>query len=168
MSEATERKKLLDVRGLKTYFDVEGKTAKAVDGVDFHIYENEVFGLVGESGCGKSVTALSVLRLIPNPPGWIKMSIVADHYHQGRYDRALAEMRETRLPDDFREPLFYAAIYGQLGLDEEAGVALDELRAMWGRPIPDLRQELIERHAYGPEITDRLMQGLEKAGAQIR
>ena len=68
----TERKKLLEVRGLKTYFDVEGKTAKAVDGVEFHILENEVFGLVGESGCGKSVTALSILRLIPNPPGRIE------------------------------------------------------------------------------------------------
>ncbi|RMG14829.1 MAG: ABC transporter ATP-binding protein [Planctomycetota bacterium] len=64
--------KLLEVRGLKTYFDVEGRTAKAVDGVSFHINENEVFGLVGESGSGKSVTALSILRLIPNPPGWIE------------------------------------------------------------------------------------------------
>jgi len=67
-----QRKKLVDVRGLKTYFNVEGKTAKAVDGVDLHIFENEVLGLVGESGCGKSVTALSILRLIPNPPGWIE------------------------------------------------------------------------------------------------
>jgi len=62
---------LLDVRGLKTYFDIEGQTAKAVDGVDLTIRENEVVGLVGESGCGKSVTALSILRLIPNPPGRI-------------------------------------------------------------------------------------------------
>ncbi|MFC1705233.1 ABC transporter ATP-binding protein [Planctomycetota bacterium] len=72
MSESgTDRKKLLEIRNLRTYFDVEGQTAKAVDGVDLHIFENEVLGLVGESGCGKSVTALSVMRLIPNPPGWI-------------------------------------------------------------------------------------------------
>jgi len=64
-----DRKKLLEVNGLRTYFDVEGRTARAVDGVSFHIYANEVFGLVGESGSGKSVTALSVMRLIPNPPG---------------------------------------------------------------------------------------------------
>ena len=63
---------LLEVRGLKTYFDIEGRTAKAVDGVDLTVYENEVFGLVGESGCGKSVTALSIMRLIPNPPGRIE------------------------------------------------------------------------------------------------
>ena len=75
MSDTTKqdgRKKLLEVKGLKTYFQVEDQVAKAVDGVDFHIFENEVFGLVGESGCGKSVTALSILRLIPNPPGWIE------------------------------------------------------------------------------------------------
>ena len=66
-----EKKKLLEVKGLKTAFRVEDRTARAVDGVDFHIFENEVLGLVGESGCGKSVTALSILRLIPNPPGEI-------------------------------------------------------------------------------------------------
>ncbi len=72
MSEPTDRKKLLEVRNLKTYFDVEGRTAKAVDGVSFHIFSNEVFGIVGESGSGKSVTSLSIMRLIPNPPGWIE------------------------------------------------------------------------------------------------
>ncbi|MCG2725792.1 MAG: ABC transporter ATP-binding protein [Elusimicrobia bacterium] len=71
MTDGKENKKLIEIKGLKTYFDIEGKTAKAVDGVDFHINENEVFGLVGESGCGKSVTALSILRLIPDPPGKI-------------------------------------------------------------------------------------------------
>jgi oligopeptide/dipeptide ABC transporter ATP-binding protein len=68
---SAEKKKLLEVKGLKTCFHVEDKIAKAVDGVDFHIFENEVLGLVGESGCGKSVTALSILRLIPDPPGKI-------------------------------------------------------------------------------------------------
>ncbi len=67
----TEKKKLLEVKNLRTYFYIEGHAAKAVDDVSFHIFENEVFGLVGESGCGKSVTALSVLRLIPDPPGKI-------------------------------------------------------------------------------------------------
>ena len=66
------RQKLLEVRDLRTYFDVEGRTAKAVDGVSFHIFANEVFGLVGESGSGKSVASLSIMRLIPNPPGRIE------------------------------------------------------------------------------------------------
>jgi oligopeptide/dipeptide ABC transporter ATP-binding protein len=62
---------LLQIRGLRTYFDTESGVAKAVDGVDLEIRQGEVLGLVGESGSGKSVTALSVLRLIPQPPGRI-------------------------------------------------------------------------------------------------
>lgn len=64
--------KLLEVKNLKTYFRVESGIAKAVDGVDFEVYEGEVLGIVGESGSGKSVTSLSILRLIPNPPGFIE------------------------------------------------------------------------------------------------
>jgi non-specific serine/threonine protein kinase len=107
------------------------------------------------------------IQINPNPPGWIKMSIVNEHYHHGRYEMALAEMKETELPGDFRQPLFYAAIYGQLGRAEEAAEALNELRELWGRPVAELRRELRERHAYTTELTDRLMIGLEKAGAEI-
>lgn len=63
--------KLIEVSNLKTYFTTDGGIGKAVDGVDFDVYEREVLGIVGESGSGKSVTALSILRLIPNPPGKI-------------------------------------------------------------------------------------------------
>jgi len=64
-------KPLLEVRGLKTYFSTDEGTVKAVDGIDFDIKEGEIFGLVGESGCGKSVTALSLLRVVQSPPGRI-------------------------------------------------------------------------------------------------
>ncbi|MCJ7433090.1 MAG: ABC transporter ATP-binding protein [Anaerolineales bacterium] len=59
---------LLEVKGLKTYFYTEDGVVKAVDGVDFEIYPGEVLGLVGESGCGKSVTSVSIMRLV-SPPG---------------------------------------------------------------------------------------------------
>jgi oligopeptide/dipeptide ABC transporter ATP-binding protein len=62
---------LLKVQGLKTYFFLERGVVKAVDGVDLEIEKGEIFGLVGETGCGKSVTALSILRLIQSPPGKI-------------------------------------------------------------------------------------------------
>ena len=61
--------KLLSVKNLRTYFRTEAGEAKAVDGVSFDIDRGETLGLVGESGCGKSVTSLSVMRLIPEPPG---------------------------------------------------------------------------------------------------
>jgi oligopeptide/dipeptide ABC transporter ATP-binding protein len=62
---------LLDVRDLRTYFITSHSVVKAVDGVSFHIDENETLGIVGESGCGKTVTCLSILRLIPQPTGRI-------------------------------------------------------------------------------------------------
>ncbi|TMC59947.1 MAG: ATP-binding cassette domain-containing protein, partial [Chloroflexi bacterium] len=62
---------LLDVRGLRTYFHVMDGTVKAVDGVDFKIRRGGTLGLVGESGCGKSVTAHTIMRLIETPPGEI-------------------------------------------------------------------------------------------------
>jgi len=62
---------LLDVRNLSTHFFTFEGVARAVDDVDFHLDKQEVLGVVGESGCGKSVTAQSVMRLIPDPPGKI-------------------------------------------------------------------------------------------------
>jgi len=61
----------LEVNDLKTYFFTRWGTVKAVDGVSFSLREGETLGLVGESGCGKSVTCLSILRLVPQPAGRI-------------------------------------------------------------------------------------------------
>ncbi len=62
---------LLEIRDLRTYFMTRETTARAVDGVSFSIDPGKTLGIVGESGCGKSVTALSILRLVPDPPGKI-------------------------------------------------------------------------------------------------
>lgn len=62
---------LLQVNDLKTYFFLRRGVVKAVDGVSFSVSRNEVFGLVGESGCGKTITCLSILRLLPKPAGHI-------------------------------------------------------------------------------------------------
>jgi peptide/nickel transport system ATP-binding protein len=63
--------RLLDISGLKTYFDTDDGTVRAVDGVDITIDRGETLGVVGESGCGKTVTAMTVLKLIQMPPGRI-------------------------------------------------------------------------------------------------
>ena len=63
--------RLLEIRGLKTHFDTDDGTVRAVDGVDLTIDRGETLGVVGESGCGKTVTAMTVLKLIQMPPGRI-------------------------------------------------------------------------------------------------
>ena len=67
----TENKPLLSIKNLKTIFDLDEGSVKAVDGVSFDIFPQRVLGIVGESGCGKSMTALSIMNMIPNPPGRI-------------------------------------------------------------------------------------------------
>jgi peptide/nickel transport system ATP-binding protein len=71
----TER--LLDIRGLKTHFDTDDGTVRAVDGVDLTIDRGETLGVVGESGCGKTVTAMTVLKLIQMPPGRIAAGTIS-------------------------------------------------------------------------------------------
>jgi oligopeptide/dipeptide ABC transporter ATP-binding protein len=64
-------KTVLSVEGLKTYFSTKAGMVKAVDGISFSVLEGEALGLAGESGCGKSITCLSILRLVPEPAGRI-------------------------------------------------------------------------------------------------
>ena len=85
---------LLEVKGLRTSFYTRDGVVRAVDGIDFHVDRGEIMGLVGESGCGKSVTSLSLLRLIP-PPGRIEAgSIVFDG--RNLLDLSGEEMRKIR------------------------------------------------------------------------
>lgn len=62
-------KKLLEVKNLKTYFHSDRGVVKAADDVNFYVYEGETLGIVGESGCGKSITCMSIARLVETPPG---------------------------------------------------------------------------------------------------
>src|SRR2546430_17538638 len=87
--------RLLEVTGLKTHFFTDEGVVRAVDGVDFYINKGETLGVVGESGCGKSVTALSIMRLIPTPPGRI---VEGQIIYNGRnlLDLPPAQMRKIR------------------------------------------------------------------------
>jgi peptide/nickel transport system ATP-binding protein len=98
---------LLEVKGLKTYFFTRDGVVRAVDGISFSILRGETLAIVGESGCGKSVTSLSILRLIASPPGrTVEGSVV----FEGRDLLALseAEMRKVRgdaISMIFQEPM---------------------------------------------------------------
>ena len=70
---------LLDVKNLTTRFYTEDGVVHAVNGISYTIDEGQSLGIVGESGCGKSVTALSILRLIPTPPGKIVAGEILFH-----------------------------------------------------------------------------------------
>ena len=98
---------LLDIQGLKTHFKTDDGFVKSVDGVDIAIHRGETVGIVGESGCGKTVTAMSVLKLIPMPPGQI---VAGKILWQGRdlVPLSVKEMDEIRAKEIaivFQEPM---------------------------------------------------------------
>jgi oligopeptide/dipeptide ABC transporter ATP-binding protein len=128
---------LLSVKDLKTYFYTEEGVVKAVDGVTYDVQEGETLALVGESGCGKSVSAMSILRLIPFPPGRI---VDGEVLFDGEDilkmdDTEIRRVRGNRISMVFQEPMtslnpvltigkqLTEAIELHLKLDKEAAVA---------------------------------------------
>ncbi|MBI2304958.1 MAG: ABC transporter ATP-binding protein [Chloroflexi bacterium] len=98
----------LKVEDLRTYFFTREGVVRAVDGINFEIYPNEAFGLVGESGCGKSMTALSILRLVP-PPGKImggKVYLRDHNLMASDYDE-ICSLRGNRISIVFQDPMTY-------------------------------------------------------------
>jgi len=98
---------LLSVRNLKTYFYTDEGVVKAVDGLNYELHQGETLGIVGESGCGKSVHALSVMRLIPTPPGKV---VEGEILFQGTNLLKLPEdemrrIRGNRIAMIFQEPM---------------------------------------------------------------
>src|ERR1700723_1937525 len=97
---------LLEVENLQTHFRTPDGINRAVDGVSFHVDEGETLAIVGESGCGKSVTAMSLMRLIPEPPGKIAGSV----RFRGRdllklSDREMRAIRGNDISMIFQEPM---------------------------------------------------------------
>ena len=98
---------VLQVRNLKTYFYTEEGTVPAVDGLDFDLHKGETLAIVGESGCGKSVTSLSILRIVPSPPGKI---LDGEILYKGedllkKTEKQMRAIRGNEITMIFQEPL---------------------------------------------------------------
>jgi oligopeptide transport system ATP-binding protein len=98
---------LLDVQGLETQFRTREGTVHAVNGVSFNLKEGETLGIVGESGCGKSVSVMSILRLIPTPPGKI---VAGKAIYQGKdllqmSDDDIRHIRGAQISVVFQDPM---------------------------------------------------------------
>jgi peptide/nickel transport system ATP-binding protein len=100
--------RLLEVANLRTWFRTDVGVAKAVDGVSFHVERGEVLGIVGESGCGKSVTSLSIMQLIPQPPGEIVAGSsirFRDEELVGAGESRMRDLRGNDIAMIFQEPM---------------------------------------------------------------
>jgi oligopeptide/dipeptide ABC transporter ATP-binding protein len=155
---------LLEIEGLQTQFFTSAGTVKAVDGISYSVKEGETVAVVGESGCGKSVSALSILRLVADPPGRI---VGGKINFQGRnlLELSDADMRSVRGNDIamiFQEPMtslnpvlsiglqITETLQHHLGMsDEEANARAVALLGMVGISEPDRRLAQYPHHLSG-------------------
>ncbi|MBL8006399.1 MAG: ABC transporter ATP-binding protein [Ignavibacteria bacterium] len=145
---------LLEVKNLKTYFYTDDGVAKAVDDVSFSLSKGETLGLVGESGCGKSVSALSIMRLIPDPPGKITGGEI---FFKGKdilklSEREMQDIRGNDIGMIFQEPMTSlnpvftcgdqieeaVILHQKLSKEEARNKALEMLKLV-GIPAPEQR-----------------------------
>jgi len=155
---------LLEIEGLQTQFFTSAGTVRAVDGITYNVKEGETVAVVGESGCGKSVSALSILRLIPNPPGKVVGGKIR---FQGKDLLALSdeEIRNVRGKDIamvFQEPMtslnpvltiglqLTETLQHHLGMsDEDSRARALELLRMVGISEPQRRLDQYPHHLSG-------------------
>ena len=139
--QAGER--LIDVRGLRTSFHTRDGVVRAVTGVDFHVDRGEVMGLVGESGCGKSVTSLSIMRLIV-PPGRIDGGeVIFDGVDLlGLRDREMRRVRGERISMIFQQPTSSLNPVYDVGM--QVGEMLELHRQMKRRDARERALELLQ------------------------
>ena len=150
----TDSRPVLQVRQLRTYFHTDSGVGRAVDGVSFDLQRGQTMGLVGESGCGKSMTALSLMRLVPTPPGRIESGEV---FLDGRDllqlpEDQMCQVRGADLAMIFQEPMTSlnpvltcgyqiaeaVILHQQVSRQEARGRAIEMLKRV-GIPAPEQR-----------------------------
>ena len=146
---------LLEVKDLRTYFFTQEGTVKAVDGTTYSVEEGETLGLVGESGCGKSVSALSILRLIPQPPGKI---VSGEIWFQGRdllklNEKDMRSIRGNEIAMVFQEPM--TSLNPVLTIGRQMTESLELHMGLSGKAARDRAAELLEMVGI-PDAAGRL------------
>jgi oligopeptide/dipeptide ABC transporter ATP-binding protein len=164
------QKPLLEVRNLKTYFYTEDGVVRAVDGVDFHVDSGEVLGIVGESGCGKSVTSFSIMRLIGQPGKIVEGEIIFDGKDLVKAtEEEMMKVRGNRIsmifqqPQSSLNPVFRAGdqISEVLNIHQDFGKEAGKNRAvellkLVGIPEPESRAESFP-HELSGGMAQRIM-----------
>lgn len=163
MPVSDKNKPLLEVKNLKTYFFTEDGVVHAVDGVDFHVNPGEVLGIVGESGCGKSVTSLSIMRLIGIPGKIVEGEILFDGKDLVKAsEKEMMQIRGNRIsmifqqPQSALNPVFKAGdqISEVLNIHQDFGKEAGKKRAvellkLVGIPEPERRAESFPHELSG-------------------
>ena len=166
-STTSDNRTILEVKNLKTYFYTEDGVVKAVDGVDFSVKRGEVMGLVGESGCGKSVTSLSIMRLVGMPGKIIEGEIVFDGKDIITISESeMVQIRGNRISMIFQQP--QSSLNPVFKVGDQIAEVLNIHRALgkkagWERAVELLRMVGIpdaERraHAFPHELSGGMAQ----------
>ncbi len=146
---------LLDVRGLETQFRTREGIVHAVNGVSYSLKEGETLGIVGESGCGKSVTVMSMLRLIPNPPGRV---VAGTAMYQGKdllkvSDEEMRHIRGAQIAMIFQDPM--TSFNPVLTIGRQVSEPLETHMGMTNRQALDRVAEMLSLVGI-PNAKDRL------------
>jgi len=169
--DLTNSDRILEVKDLRTYFYTREGVVKAVDGLSYHVDKGECVGLVGESACGKSVSSMSILRLIPYPPGIIvggQILFKGEDLLQASEER-MREIRGNQIAMVFQEPTTSLNPVLTVGrqiseslelhrkLDKEAALAESrKLLKLVGIPDPDKRI-MDHPHQFSGGMQQRIM-----------
>lgn len=169
--DLTNSQRILEVKDLRTYFYTRDSVIKAVDGLSYHVNKGECVGLVGESACGKSVSSMSILRLIPYPPGIIvggQILFKGEDLLQVSEER-MREIRGNQIAMVFQEPTTSLNPVLTVGrqiseslelhrkMDKEAAIAeSSKLLKLVGIPDPDKRI-MDHPHQFSGGMQQRIM-----------
>ncbi len=166
-----KEERVLEVKELRTYFYTDEGVVKAVDGLSYHVKKGECVGLVGESACGKSVSAMSVLRLIPYPPGVIEGGEIVfkgEDLLQVSEER-MREIRGNRIAMVFQEPTtslnpvltigrqISESLELHRGMDKESAL-LESIKLLQLVGIPDPERRIKDHpHQFSGGMQQRIM-----------